>query len=112
MKFDDVYEQLNEKYGAVTLPTTPYEGLIVKLSTEANYDEWMVITKVSGDKLTGVTEISGPLSNISFKNDIKRVIGDIKNDFVGIGEKRHKSDVVEFIQKHVKKPKTFTEETD
>jgi len=108
MRFTDLYEKVKTTKSILTgniLPVEAYVGLIVKLHS----GEWVVVTEISGKQFSGVTEGGEKQSGLKFGNDVKSIIGDIRNDFIGIGEKRHKSEVIPFIVKHVKNPGTIDE---
>ena len=84
-----------------------YSGLVVKISGDDDPDlsddhnTWAVIRRVIDDYHYEVIPDGGD-ANDSFvirDEDVKGLVGDLQTDLIGIGEERHKEEVVPIIEK-------------
>jgi len=90
-------------------PDRAYVGLMWKsnlgvVAGENIYAHWFLVEKVyqGGDKVDVIRHPDAKKFTLPFTDDsVKILIGDSTNDFVGIGEKRHKNEVKQFIKRHV-----------
>ncbi|MHA1402116.1 MAG: M48 metallopeptidase family protein, partial [Candidatus Heimdallarchaeaceae archaeon] len=89
-------------------PDRAYNGLIWKAKGtyrgENIHNNWFLVTKVysGGDKVDVVRHPDAKKMTLPFTNKtVKWLIGDMTNDFVNIGEKRHKNEIKHFIKRHV-----------
>jgi len=73
--------------------------LMVKLRTPFEYRNfWATITETDGFNATGIIEKTK--KEIEFNaDDVKWWVGDIDNDYVSIGEERHKIEIVKEINR-------------
>lgn len=91
-------ESPNEKLGYKT-------GLVIKITgdedkrLEGKHNTWAVITDVKDPWHYEVVSEGGHKNFVIRDTDVKAWIGDEKTDFIGIGEERHKKEVIPLIQK-------------
>ena len=84
-----------------------YAGLVVKISGDDDPDlrddhnTWAVITNILDDYHYIVIPDGGTANDnfIIRDEDVKGLVGDKDTDFVGIGEERHKEEVIPLIEK-------------
>jgi hypothetical protein len=70
------------------------------------HNHWATIIKIRKGKKHTILEVVPERENKSIQmvdDNIKRVIGNMKNDWVGIGKLRHSNEVVPEIQRVAKK---------
>jgi hypothetical protein len=85
-----------------------YPGLVVKITGDYREDladthnTYGIITKIIDPYRYEVVQEGSGDKHLIRDTDVKGLVGDIKHDFIGIGEERHQKEVVPLIKKALK----------